>query len=174
MTTSSDPSTPTIVVRLAQTDDIAELCDIYNQGIESGKATFDTTPRTWSDIQPWFDRLENYPVLVAMQNNNVIGFARLFEYRPRACYQQNTELSIYLSDAARGFGVGSILAKNLIEAARSLGYTKMLSRIFTFNHASLALCRKFGFREVGIYERHGQINGEWLDVVIVEKLLNQH
>jgi len=59
----------------------------------------------------------------------------------------------------------------LLIRAKSHGFSKVLSRIFTFNYASLALCKKLGFREVGIYERHGQLNGKWLDVVIVEKLL---
>ena len=171
--TTENASKPAIAVRLAQPSDTHDICDIYNQGIESGKATFDTTPRNLTDIEPWFDRLDDYPVLVAVQDNRVIGFARLFEYRPRACYRQNTELSIYLSNSAQGQGVGSALATNLINLADTLGYTKMLSRIFTFNHASLALCKKFGFREVGVYRRHGQINDQWMDVVIVEKLLNQ-
>ncbi|GHA10403.1 N-acetyltransferase [Arenicella chitinivorans] len=170
---STISSAAPITVRLTRPDDATQIRDIYNQGIESGESTFDTTPRSVSDIEPWFNTLDDYPVLVAEQNDQLIGFARIFEYRARACYRQNTEFSIYLTNAARGHGVGTKLLRQLIERAETLGYTKLLSRIFTFNHASLALCRKTGFREVGFYARHGQVNGQWLDVVIVEKLLNQ-
>jgi L-amino acid N-acyltransferase YncA len=169
--TKKRSTTPPVSVRLAGASDAAEICDIYNLGIQSGQATFDTNLRNLSDIEPWFDKLDAYPVIVAECNDRVVGFARLFEYRPRACYRQNTEFSIYLADSARGLGVGTTLLSQLTERARSLGYRKVLSRIFTFNQASLALCAKLGFREVGVYEQHGQVNGQWLDVVIVEKLL---
>ena len=69
-------------------------------------------------------------------------------------------------------GVGDLLLAGLISEAERLGLWKLLSRIFPFNEASRALCRKHGFREVGVYEKHARLDGRWLDVVIVERLIS--
>ena len=61
-----------------------------------------------------------------------------------------------------------------MDTARERGYWKLVSRIFPFNAGSRALCRACGFREVGVYEKHGQLDGQWLDVVIVERLISQN
>ena len=76
--------------------------------------------------------------------------------------------------AARGRGVGRQLLAALIDAARDRGYWKLVSRVFPFNTASRALCRSCGFREVGIYEKHGCLDGVWLDVVVVERLIPEN
>ena len=67
--------------------------------------------------------------------------------------------------------MGDLLLARLIDEAGPLGLWKLLSRIFLFNEASRALCRKHGFREVGVYEKHARLDGQWLDVVIVERLI---
>jgi phosphinothricin acetyltransferase len=101
----------------------------------------------------------------------VLGWASLSACRPRACYAGIAEFSIYLDRPARGRGIGKQLLGALMQAPAARGYWKLLSRTFTFNAASRALCRTCGFREVGICEKHGKLDGTWLDVVIVEKLL---
>jgi len=160
-----------ISIEHAKIEDMSAICDIYNQGITSRKATFDTNPRTPRELAPWVSKQSKYPVLVAKEGDSLIGFARLSEYSPRDCYQSIAEFSIYLADEATGKGLGTRLLTALLSEAQINGFSKLVSRIFTFNHASLSLCQKLGFRKVGIYERHGQLNGEWLDVIIVEKLL---
>ena len=92
-------------------------------------------------------------------------------HRPRVCYAGIGEFSIYLDRAARGRGVGRQLLDALIGVARERGYWKLVSRIFPFNTASRSLCRSCGFREVGVYEKHAQLDGQWIDVVIVERLI---
>ena len=161
----------TIIVRPATHDDAYPICAIYNAGIRSGLATFETQERHVDTVHSWLSEIHKYPLLVAEAHQEVIGFAKLSEYRPRECYRGIAEFSIYLSDNAKGKGTGAMLLGALLDRAKSHGFSKVLSRIFTFNHASLALCKKLGFREVGVYERHGQLNGKWLDVVIVEKNL---
>lgn len=101
----------------------------------------------------------------------VIGWAGLSCYRPRDCYAGVGEFSIYLDGAARGQGTGRLLLEALIEVAQIKGFWKLLSRVLAFNAASRALCRACGFREVGVYAKHGQLEGRWMDVVIVERLL---
>ncbi|GAB3028424.1 arsinothricin resistance N-acetyltransferase ArsN1 family A [Bowmanella dokdonensis] len=158
-------------IRYAGREDVTAITDIYNTGITSGTGTFDTALRRHRDIAAWLQADDLYPVLVAEMAGRVVGFARLFEYRPRDCYKGIAEFSIYLAEDAQGQGVGTKLLGELLVAAKAWGFHKVLSRIFTFNAASRALCKKLGFREVGVYERHGQLNGKWLDVVIVEYLV---
>ena len=91
--------------------------------------------------------------------------------RPRACYDLIAEFSVYVGREARGTGCGREVLSALIEAAEASGLHKLVSRIFPENTASRALCRALGFREVGTYVRHGKLDGEWRDCVIVERLL---
>jgi phosphinothricin acetyltransferase len=78
---------------------------------------------------------------------------------------------MYVRRDWRGRGAGDLLLAGLISEAERLGFWKLLSRVFSFNEASRALCRKHGFREVGVYEKHARLDGRWLDVVIVERLI---
>jgi L-amino acid N-acyltransferase YncA len=160
-----------IITRLARAGDEAAIADIYNQGIDDRGATFETAPRSAADMAARIDSCDRFPLLVAEDNGAVIGWAGLSEYRPRACYAGIAEFSIYLDRAARGRGLGRTLLAALVDAARDRGYWKLVSRIFPFNTASRALCRSCGFREVGTYEKHAQLDGQWLDVVIVERLI---
>lgn len=161
-------------IRPADSRDATAIADIYNQGIADRGATFETEPRPAADIVARLEDTERYPLLVAVDGTSVVGWAGLSTYRPRACYSGIAEFSIYLDRAARGRGVGRVLLNALIESAKDRGYWKLVSRIFPFNAASRALCRSCGFREVGIYERHGRLDGQWLDVIIVERLIPEN
>lgn len=160
-----------ITIRAAAIDDALAITAIYNQGIAERTSTFETQPRRVADVAPRISD-DRYPLLVAIGGDGtVLGWAGLSNYRPRECYAGIAEFSIYLDVAARGHGVGRTLLNALIDAARVAGCWKLVSRIFPFNAASRALCRACGFREVGVYEKHGQLEGRWLDVVIVERLI---
>ena len=163
-----------ITIRDAQAPDAEAIARIYNQGIEERAATFETQPRTAQDMAVKLTDRERYPVLVATEGDAVIGWAGLSTYRPRTCYSGIAEFSIYLDQAARNRGVGRRLLTALVGAARDRGYWKLVSRVFAFNTASRALCKACEFREVGIYEKHGQLDGQWLDVVIVERLIPEN
>jgi L-amino acid N-acyltransferase YncA len=161
-----------VEVRPATLDDAAAIAEIYNQGIEARIATFETRLRAPDDIAETLRAGEGrYPFLVAEVNGRVLGWASVSSYRARECYRGIGEFSIYVHEDARGKGVGRVLLPALIDAAERAGFWKLLSRVFPFNHASLRLCAACGFREVGVYEKHAQLDGEWLDVVIVERLL---
>jgi phosphinothricin acetyltransferase len=164
----------TAVIRPASPPDAPAIAAIYNQGIAGRGATFETTPRSTADIEGWFQQADRYPTLVVEHDGAVVGWANLSAYRPRACYAGIAEFSIYVDARARGLGVGRRLLDALVDAARARGYWKLVSRIFPFNTASLALCRRCGFREVGVYEKHGRLDGRWLDVVIVERLIPEN
>ena len=167
-------SVMSIRLRPALSGDESAIADIYNQGIEDRGATFETAPRSAAHIAIKIGAADRFPMLIADDEGRVIGWAGLSEYRPRECYAGIAEFSIYLERAARGRGVGRMLLAALVDAARDRGYWKLVSRIFPFNAASRAVCRSCGFREVGVYEKHGQLDGRWLDVVIVERLIAEN
>lgn len=155
--------------RRATVADAPRITAIYNQGIADRVATFEIEPRTEEMIRGWFET--RYPIVVVEQAGSVIAWAGTSSYRSRECYAGIAEFSVYVDRDARGHGAGKIAMQSLIAAAREAGFEKLVSRVFTENHASRKLLRSIGFREVGIYERHAQLDGVWRDVVIVELLL---
>jgi phosphinothricin acetyltransferase len=163
-----------LTIRPARLDDAAPIAEIYNQGIADRGATFETEPRTPADIEARLRDEGRFPTLVGERDGAVVGWAGVSAYRPRACYAGIAEFSIYLDRAARGQGVGRELLEALVAAARDRGFWKLVSRIFPFNAGSRALCRACGFREVGVYEKHGRLDGRWVDVVIVERLIPEN
>jgi phosphinothricin acetyltransferase len=161
-------------IRTARRDDAHAIAGIYNQGIEDRSATFETDPRTEDDIAERLAERDRFPVLVAERDGHVVGWAGLSAYRARTCYAGIAEFSIYLDRTARGRGIGRQLLTALVESARAHGYWKLVSRVFPTNAASRALCNACGFREVGLYEKHARLDGEWKDVVIVERLIPEN
>ncbi len=155
--------------RPAREADCEAIARIYNEGIEDRVATFEVRPRNAGDIRGWLGG--PHPVVVVEDVGQVVAFAAAHAYRPRECYQGIAEASVYVARNARGRGAGRLVLGALIDEAARRGYWKLLSRIFVENAASRALCRSLGFREVGVYEKHGQLDGVWRDVVIVERLI---
>ncbi len=156
--------------RSATLSDAPAIAEIYNQGIEDRVATFETEHRSEADIRSWFDR--PYPIVVIELDGTIVSYATGSQYRPRACYHGVVEFSVYVHRDHRGRGFGKRALTRFMEECRDLGYWKLLSRIFPENEASLRLCAALGFRTVGVYHRHGMLDGVWRDTVIVEKLLN--
>jgi phosphinothricin acetyltransferase len=155
--------------RAASTTDAPAIAAIYNEGIADRIGTFETEPRSAQQIEAWFDG--RHPVVVVQEGMDVVAFASTSTYRGRPCYAGIAEFSVYVARGRRGSGAGRVAMAALLDAAEAAGYWKLLSRIFPENTASRALMAKVGFREVGIYHRHGKLDGEWRDCVIVERLL---
>jgi len=155
--------------RRATVDDGVAIARIYNEGIADGIATFETRIRHADDVRSWM--ATRFPVVVVESECEVIACASTSEYRPRGCYARIAEFSVYVARDRRGEGAGRLAMEALMAEAVEAGFWKLVSRVFTENLASRALLRDLGFREVGIYERHGQVGGVWKDVVIVERLL---
>jgi L-amino acid N-acyltransferase YncA len=155
--------------RLAELSDAVSLAAIYNEGIEDRVATFETRPRSEEDVRGWFDG--RHPIVVVENDGQVVAFASTSTYRPRDCYAGIAEVSVYVGRDFRRRGAGRAALDALIKEAENRGFWKLVSRVFPENKASRELIRSLGFREVGIYERHGQLDGAWRDVVIVERHL---
>lgn len=155
--------------RVAVPDDAAAIARIYNQGIKERIATFETRLRTPEDVRAWFDGV--HPIVVVEEGGQIAAFASMSTYRPRACYAGVGEFSVYVAQDFRGRGAGRRAMEALILEAEQAGFWKLVSRVFPENTASLGLLRSLGFREVGRYEKHGQLDGVWRDVIIVEGLI---
>ena len=161
-----------LAARAATTEDAARIAQIYNEGIEDRVGTFETRPRSEADVRAWFDG--RHPIVVVIDGDHVIAFASTSTYRPRDCYAGIAEFSVYVARDGRGRGAGRIAMDALIAACVPAGIWKLVSRVFIENGASRALLKAVGFREVGIYEQHAQLDGEWRDVVIVERLIPEN
>ncbi len=156
--------------RAARIDDAAAIAAIYNEGIADRVATFETAPRTPEQIARWFDG--RHPIVVVEDDAGaVVAFASTSSYRERECYAGIAEYSVYVARARRGGHAGRVAMAALIDAAAKAGLWKLVSRIFPENAPSRALMARMGFREVGVYRRHGKLDGEWRDCVIVERLI---
>ena len=159
--------------RPATPADAAVITRIYNEGIHDRVGTFETRERTTADIQQWFDG--RHPIVVVESpSGEVVAYASTSWYRARDCYAGVAEFSVYVGRNGRGHGAGRIAMDALIDAAREAGFWKLLSRVFVENDASRKLLARVGFREVGVYHKHAQLDGVWRDVVIVERLIPEN
>jgi L-amino acid N-acyltransferase YncA len=121
-------------------------------------------------VRGWYG--SGLPFLVAVDpGGSVVGWARVSADSDRCVYEGIGEHGVYVDPAAQGQGVGRILLDALAAAAEQSGLYKLTSRVFTTNEASLAVHRAAGFYEVGVQPRHGRLDGEWKDCVLVERLL---
>jgi len=164
---------PDLIVRDATPDDAEAIARIYNQGIEDGVATLETTLRTVDERRSWLAaRSARHPVLVATDaSGNVQGWASLNQFNPRPAYDHVADFSVYVDRATRGAGVGSQLLGSLEERARRIGYHKLVLAAFPTNTAGMRLYDRHGFSVVGIYHEQGLLDGAWVDVILMEKIL---
>lgn len=161
-----------LTTRLATLADAGAIAAIYNEGIADRVATFETEPRTVDQLATTLrDKGDRYPTVVAERDGDVVAWASAGAYRSRPAYAGVAEHSVYVARRARGTGAGRAALEALSRTYAERGFWKLVSRIFPENTASLALHERCGFRVVGVYERHGKLDGEWRDCVIVEKLL---
>jgi len=159
-------------VRLATNDDADAISSIYNDGISDRTATLETELRTPDERRHWLAaRDERHPVIVATSKGEVVGWASLNIFNPRDAYRHVADISVYVARAWRGKGVGTALMKRLVELGREHRFHKLVLAGFPINPASMALYRRNGFHDVGIYKEQGQLDGRWVDVIVMEKLL---
>jgi phosphinothricin acetyltransferase len=159
-----------LTVRAAHRGDAAAICAVFNEGIADRQATFETNAQDVESVRAWFDH--GLPFLVAVDDGgDVVGWAHVRRYSERPFYRGVGEHRVYVARASRGRGAGRLLLEALAAESERQGFYKLTSRVFTTNAASLAAHRAAGFFEVGIQPRHGVLDGEWKDCVLVERLL---
>jgi L-amino acid N-acyltransferase YncA len=161
-----------IASRSAAPGDAADISAIYNQGIEDRMATLETELRTAEERRAWMAaRGARHPVVVAESGGAVIGWASLNPFNPRPAYDNVADLSVYVERGWRGRGVGRHLLDRLVALAREIGYHKLVLAALARNDAGVALYQRVGFSRVGVYREQGRLDGEWVDVLVMEKLL---
>jgi phosphinothricin acetyltransferase len=160
-----------LAARPARREDAAAIARIYAEGIEDRLATFETRPRTVDEVLAWLE--DGFPlVVVEDEGGPVVAWASAPPYRPhREAYRGVGDFSVYVARSERGRGAGRVALAALAAEAEAHGLWKLVGRIFPENEASLRLCARVGFREVGVYRRHARLDGRWRDVVVVELLL---
>jgi phosphinothricin acetyltransferase len=160
-------------VRLAAAADAEAICRIYNQGIEDRVATLETERRTPDERRQWLaSRSPRHPVIVAeVDPSTIIGWASLNAFNPREAYRFVADISVYVERGWRGRGAGRVLLERLTELGRGHGFHKLVLSAFPGNAGGMALYAKSGFRTVGIYHEQGQLDGKWVDTIVMEKLL---
>jgi L-amino acid N-acyltransferase YncA len=155
-----------LIVRDLRPDDWLEVARIYEEGIATGNATFETEVPSW---EAWDEAYLREHRLVAGEDGRVAGWIALAPVSLRPCYGGVAEVSVYVSESTRGKGVGSELLAAVVESAERGGIWTLQTSVFPENEPSLALLRRFGFRTVGIRERIGRLHGVWRDTVLVER-----
>lgn len=152
----------------------AAIAEIYNQGIEDRMATLETDLRSAEERTGWLAaRDARHPVLVAVDGGGaVLGWGSLNRFNPRPAYDHVVDFSVYVGRAQRGRGIGDALLGALEDRARALGYHKMVLAAFPTNAPGMRLYERHGFQTVGIYHEQGLLDGHWVDVVVMEKILS--
>ena len=161
-------------VRPASRDDLPGILEIYNEAVANTTASYDYEPGTLGQRIAWFEDhvKNNLPVFVAVNEaGRVVGWSALNRYRDRKGYQFTAENSVYVAADLRGKGIGKLLMRPLVDAARQRGLHAILAGIDAANEASVRLHASFGFVKVAHFKQVGFKFGRWLDVIYMELLL---
>ena len=161
------------MTRKAEIEDCSAIARIYNQGIKNQVATLETRLRTDNEMKEWLiNKPERFEVIVIENKNaDISGWASLNLYNPRDCYRTIADISIYVDEKKQGQGLGKELLKGLTRTAKDQGFHKLVLKMLSSNTIAHQLYKSAGFRQVGVHYKHGRMNGEWIDIILMEKLL---
>jgi phosphinothricin acetyltransferase len=155
-----------IKIRPMLPSDWDTVSNIYQEGINTGFATFETSAPSF---ESWDDAHMNSCRLVAVEGQKIMGWAALSPVSSRCVYGGVAEVSVYVGQSSRGKGVGKSLMKELIEKSEAEGLWTLQSGIFPENEGSVELHKKVGFRYIGKRERVGKLDGVWKDNLLFER-----
>ncbi|HVE60646.1 MAG TPA: GNAT family N-acetyltransferase [Chitinophagaceae bacterium] len=160
-------------VRLANENDLEQLLQIYNDIILNTTAVYQYQPHTLQMRREWLEtkKREGFPVFVAEDRDNIVGFSTLGNFRNWQAYKYSVENSIYVASACRGKGVGKLLMPPLIDAAEKMDMHTIIAGIDATNEASLRLHKTFGFEEVAHFKEVGYKFKRWLDLKFLQLIL---
>jgi phosphinothricin acetyltransferase len=159
-------------IRPAELTDAAGIAEIYNEAILTTTATFDTETKSTEERADWLKSHDaRHPVLVALVENRVVGWASLTRWSDRPAYDDTAETSFYVHSSQRGRGIGRRLKEAIIAEAQRLGYHTLIARVAEGSEASIHLNEEAGFTHVGTMKEVGRKFGRLLDVHILQKML---
>ena len=161
-------------VRKATEQDLLQILDIYNDAILNTTAVYDYEPHTLEMRRQWFEtkQQQGFPVFVAEENNEVLGFSSIGPFRAWTGYKYSVENSIYVKDGQRGKGIGKLLMQPLIEAAKEMKLHTIIAGIDADNKLSIDFHKQFGFEEAGHLKQIGWKFDRWLDLVFMQLILS--
>ena len=163
-----------MIIREVEVNDLMKVLEIYNQGIEDRIATLETRTKDEEYIHSWFLRLQGRYVGLVAENEekNIVGWASISPYNPREAYKGVGEISVYIHRDFRGKGAGQKLLKQLEIEAINLDFYKLILFTFPFNSLGQGLYNKLQYRQVGVFKNQGILDGEFVDVMAMEKILD--
>ena len=163
-----------ITIRRYQKSDAVAILDIINYNILNATALYDYTIRTLEQQEAILEAklLSGFPVIVAENNGEVVGFGMYSEFRFREAYKFTVEHSVYVHQNSQGLGIGKLLLTELIQLAKKQGLHTMIGVIDAENQNSIAFHHQFGFKTVGIIKESGFKFERWLDSVFVQLILD--
>ncbi|MBC7005014.1 N-acetyltransferase [Photobacterium sp. BZF1] len=162
-------------IRKGYLSDIAGITDIFNFYIEHTNARFEVAQFSIENRQEWFSQFSSNPkhqLFVATENGELLGFACSQPYRDISAFEDTVEVTVYLASTAKSKGIGSKLYARLFSSIVDHGVHRALSGVALPNDASIALHKRFGFREIGIFNEYAKKKGEYISSVWLEKVLN--
>ena len=162
-------------VRDADDADVAGILAIYNDVIATSTAVYREEPATLDDRREWFAarRQQGYPILVAVDQSGVVGFASYGDFRSWPGYRFSVEHTVHIRADQRGRGVGTLLMRSLIDRAQQQRKHVMIGGVDADNEASLRFHERLGFTRVAHLRQVGYKFGRWLDLVFVQRLLDE-
>lgn len=164
-----------MTIEAATVVDVPALLEIYNASMTSGNSNFDTRPATLDERSTWFTQFASagpHRLLVARQDTQVLGYACSSRYRDHEAFRETVEVSISLHSSGRGQGIGTLLYGSLFERLAGEDVHVALAGIALPNKASVALHRKFGFTEVGIFREYAVSRGHYVSSIWMQRRLN--
>lgn len=160
-----------LTLRKAAIDDLAEITEIYNEAILNTTATFDTQPKTLAEQKIWFlSHQPKYPILIAEQDNLIVGWASLSKWSNRCAYSGTAEVSLFVRKEYRGKGIGRQLLKSLLEEGKTISLHTVIARLAGDNKASLSLFESEYFQKIGAMKEVGRKFDKLLDVHLMQKI----
>ena len=162
------------MIRDATEKDLPAIRDIYNDAVRNTTAIWNEQPVDLANRLAWFNarQAQGYPILVAVENNEVTGYSSFGDWRPFEGFRYSVEHSVYVRNDQRGKGLGPRLMEVLIERARSAGKYVMVAAIESGNQASIRLHERLGFVTTGQMPQVGIKFGRWLDLTFMQLALN--
>jgi phosphinothricin acetyltransferase len=160
-----------LTIRHAKPEDLGTITEIYNEAIRKTVATFDTNPKTLEEQKQWYtNHGPDNPIMIAEQNNVVVGWAALSPWSDRYAYSDTAEISLYILEKHQGRGIGRKLLEAIIENGKKTNLHAVIARITEGNEASIHLHESVGFKHIGIMKEVGFKFGKRLDVYLMQKI----
>lgn len=163
-----------MTIREAKETDIEQLTRIYNWAVENTTASFDFTAQTVEERREWFHHYGGaYPLIIAETDGKIAGYSSLSKFRQKEGYARTVEISVYVDPEYHGKGIGTLLMREIIDRARTLGNHVIVAGITGGNDVSIKMHEKFGFKFCAHFKEVGYKFNQWQDCMFYQLILEE-